>query len=172
MTTTKSRAVRRRTGSIIEVAGKRGVSYKLKFDLPSPTGARKTYYRTVRGTYAEAEAELARLVGQAGAGVDLGAARQTLADWIDTWLEHIRPDVSQTTIEGYRTLLTSYVVPALGHHSLAALGPMQLERLYNQLAVSGRTRRRHSGDTSLSPRTISHIHRCLHQPRRMVIYCP
>ena len=94
MTRTTSRSVRRR-GSIIEIQGARGVSYKLKFELPADANAeRRTRYKTLRGvSRAEAEAELAKLLEQVGKGVDLNAGKQTLARWVGTWLEEYPPDL-------------------------------------------------------------------------------
>ena len=149
--TTKAHAVRRR-GSIIEVQGARGVSYKLKFDVPSDArGERRTHYKTIQGTREEAEAALARLTGQAGRGVDLEAGRQTLSGWIDSWLEdHIR-HVSQRTLERYRQLLRRHVKLEIGDQPLATLGPLHIERLYNHLAER------------LAPRTVNHVHQVLSQ---------
>ena len=162
---TKARAVRRRRGSIIEVRGARGVSYKLKFDLPTSTkGERRTHYKTIKGTYEEAEAELARLTGQAGRGLDLNAGKQTLSDWIDGWLQdHARHSVSTRTFERYDELLRHYVVPHIGDHPLAVLGPLHIERLYNKLSESGRRRPTKNEGAGLSPRTILHVHRVLSQ---------
>ena len=152
MTITKARAVRRRRGSIIEIPGARGVSYKLKFDLPTDVkGERKTHYKTIRGTRDDAETELARLTGQAGKGTDLDAGKQTLETWIETWLE-LDHDISTRTLERYAELLRGHVVPRLGRYPLATLGPLQIERCYAALAKSG-----------LAPRSIVHVHRVLFQ---------
>ncbi len=152
MTRTTSRSVRRR-GSIIEVQGARGVSYKLKFELPADANAeRRTRYTTLRGvTRAEAEAELAKLLEKVGKGVDLNAGKQTLAQWIATWLEEYPPDVSQRTFEGYAELLRVYVIPEIGDQPLAILSTMHIERLYNRLSKR------------FAPRTIRNVHRVLSQ---------
>ena len=69
MTRTVSRSVRRQ-GSVIEIQGTRGVSYKLKFELPADAkGERRTGYKTLRGvSRKEAEAELAKLLEKVGKG--------------------------------------------------------------------------------------------------------
>lgn len=163
--TTKARAVKRRRGSIIEVQGAHGVAYKLKFDLPTgEKGERRTHYKTIKGTREEAEAELARLTGQAGRGVDLKAGQQTLSSWIEEWLEHhVGDDVSTRTFERYAELLHHYVVPEIGDYPLAVLGVLHIERLYKKLAKSGRRRPSKNSGSGLSPRTILHVHRVLSQ---------
>jgi integrase len=165
--TSKFRAVKRRRGSIIEVQGAKGVSYKIKFDLPGDEKyARRTQYKTIRGTYQEAEAELARLTGQAGRGVDLDSGKQTLSGWIETWLtDHAQHSVSMRTFERYAQLLRHHVAPRIGHHALAVVGPLHIERLYNELGQSGQKSRKRKGGaaTGLSPRTILHVHRTLFQ---------
>ncbi len=148
MTITKARAVRRRRGSIIEVPGARGVSYKLKFDMPSETGERRTYYKTIRGNREDAEAELAKLAGKATKGADLIAGKQPLSDWIEEWLSDLSdtvelPDegISQRTYERYAELLRGHVVPQLGDYPLAVLKERQIERFYIKHAKAGLARR-------------------------------
>lgn len=146
----KSRSVRRK-GSIIEIRGARGVSYKLKFELPTDAlGVRRTGYKTIKDvSRAEAEAELAKILEKVGKGIDLDAGKQTLAVWIETWLETL--DVSTRTAERYAQLLRLNVVPAIGDQPLAVLSPLHIERLYRQLAKR------------LAPRTVNHCHRVLFQ---------
>ena len=152
MTRTASRSVRRR-GSIIEIQGARGISYKLKFELPADaTGKRRTSYKTLRGvSRAEAEAELAKLLEQVGKGVDINAGKQTVGEWCELWLKEYVPPVSQRTFEGYAENLRVYVIPEIGNQPLAILSPLHIERLYNQL---GRR---------LAPSTIGGVHRTLFQ---------
>ena len=152
MTRTISRSVRRR-GSIIEIQGARGVSYKLKFELPADAnGERKTAYKTLKGvSRAEAAAELAKLLEQVGKGVDINAGKQTLAQWIEIWLEEYLSDVSQKTFEGYAEILRTYIKPEIGHWPLAILSPLHIERLYKQLGKR------------LAPATVGQVHRTLSQ---------
>ncbi|MCZ6608287.1 MAG: site-specific integrase, partial [Alphaproteobacteria bacterium] len=58
------------------------------------------------------------------------------------------------------------VVPYIGDHPLAVLGPLHIERLYSELSESGRRRpskKAGAGQAGLSPRTILHVHRVLSQ---------
>ncbi len=152
MTRTISRSVRRR-GSIIEIRGVRGVSFKLKFELPADAnGERRTAYKTLRGvSRADAENKLAELLGQVGKGVDINAGKQTVGEWCELWLKEYVPPVSQRTFESYAENLRVYVIPEIGNQPLAILSPLHIERLYNQL---GRR---------LAPSTIGGIHRTLFQ---------
>ncbi len=152
MTRTTSRSVRRR-GSIIEIQGARGVSYKLKFELPADAnGERKTAYKTLKGvSRAEAAAELAKILEQVGKGVDINAGKQTVGEWCELWLKEYIPPVSQRSFEGYAEHLRVYVIPEIGKQPLAILEPLHIERLYNQLGKR------------LAPSTIGGIHRTLFQ---------
>jgi len=145
-----SRSIRRR-GSIIEIRGARGTSYKLKFDAPGH-GERRTIYKTLKNVSRdEAEAELAKLIEKVGQGVDVHAGKCTLAVWVEAWLSDYSPDVSTRTLERYAQLLRGHVVPGLGERPLAVLTTMDIERFYKRL------------NNRLAPRTISHVHRTLYQ---------
>lgn len=75
----------------------------------------------------EADEALSRLVTETAGG---GHAAQdaTVGDLIDQWFEMAEPDLSPTTIRGYRRAINSYIVPALGKLQLARLGTAQINR--------------------------------------------
>lgn len=119
------------------------------------TGRKKTLTRTFRGGKREAEETLSRLVTEAAGG---GHAAQdaTVGDLIDQWFEMAKPDLSPTTIRGYRRAIDSYIVPALGKVPLARLGTAQIDRFYTQLRSGGG-----SGGQPLAPATVRQAHAIL-----------
>ncbi len=119
------------------------------------TGRKKTVTRSFHGGKREAEEALSRLVTETAGG---GHAAQdaTVGDLIDQWFEMAKPDLSPTTIRGYRRAIDSYIVPALGKVSLARLGTAQIDRFYTQLRASGG-----SGGQPLAPATVRQSHAIL-----------
>jgi integrase len=77
-------------------------------------------------------------------------------DLIDQWFEMAKPDLSPTTIRGYRRAIDSYIVPALGKVPLARLGTAQIDRFYTQLRSGGG-----SGSQPLAPATVRQAHAIL-----------
>lgn len=64
---------------------------------------------------AEGGAELeARLLLEVGAG-DHRAIHITVAELLERWLEHAGPDLSPSTVHGYRLYIDRNIVPKLGH---------------------------------------------------------
>jgi integrase len=62
-----------------------------------------------------------------GEWVDPALGRTRLADWLDTWLETVRPTLKPKTVLGYRSLIRSRIVPALGDARLASLRPSDVQ---------------------------------------------
>jgi integrase len=83
----------------------------------------------------------------------------TLAAWCTTWLESLGViGRKRSTIEGYRRLLETYVLPRVGDRKLAEIDAVTLDRLYAELlARGGRNGRR------LSARTVRLVHSILHK---------
>jgi integrase len=157
----------RRSGSIVEHVGKKGATYRAKFDVPSaaPGAPRRTVYSRTFKTRKEAERELRRLQDEAERGVKVDAASRTLTSWIEEWLASVTDDVSRRTFERYAELLRHHVVPHIGHRALRQIEPLEVERLYRKLGISGWRGRPKPGAEptvkGLAPRTVKHVHRAL-----------
>lgn len=160
----KSRSARRR-GGIIRVVGKRGISFKVKIDVPGAKrtdGKRPTITRTFK-TLDQAERELRRLQDQAEKGVRLLEA-QTLREWAERWLsETIAGQIGTRAHERYSQLLRQHVLPSLGDTQLRQLRVAEIESLYATLSTSGRKPRGDKAPSGLSPKTITYVHRVLSQ---------
>src|SRR5438445_13896010 len=79
--------------------------------------------------------------------------RQTLGEYLSTWLAHMRGRVRPTTYEGYESLIRLHATPALGDISLEALTPLDIQGLYSSLLSGG----------SLSGGTVLNMHLVLTQ---------
>lgn len=141
------------TGSITR-RGKR--SWRLKFDLPPDTnGQRSTRYVTVRGTRADAERELTRLLAARDGGTLVDPSQTTVAEYLRTWLAQDQ-DLSGKTRERYRELAEQQIIPHLGSVALQRLRPSAVQNWHTTLLGSGGRRGR-----PLSARTVGHAHRLL-----------
>ncbi len=70
-------------------------------------------------------------------GLPVVAERQTVKDFLASWLESVRPSLRDQTYATYETVLRVHAVPYLGHHRLARLTPQHLQDLYSQRLKAG-----------------------------------
>ena len=135
---------------------KRGKSsWQLKFDVSSVNGKRQQRYATVRGTYKDAQKELARLLGAADPGSLPDPTSVTLAEYLRSRLNGPL-GLSPKTLERYRELGERQIIPHLGGTKLQKLKPEHVQTWHGTLIGQG-----------LSSRTIGHAHRVL----RLVLQC-
>jgi integrase len=81
------------------------------------------------------------------AGRDLGAAPQTLADFLQRWLDTIvTPSRKPRTVESYRQLVRLYIEPRLGKVRLDKLNAEQVQAALNAMSEDG-----------LSARTVQYV---------------
>lgn len=80
---------------------------------------------------------------------------------LEEWLPTLH-GLKSTTRQGYRDLVTAYVVPHLGDVRLCDLTPGQVAKFYDKLRTSGRRRPRKDVDGNesfaLSESTVHHVH--------------
>ncbi len=114
------------------------------------TGKPKYISRTFRGTAADADEELARLVGEVTV-VDHAGPAETFGAYLDHWLPKVAvlKDLSPTTVREHKRTVEKIIKPALGDVDLRKLDAGVLDDLY----VSLRTRER-----PLSPSSVRRIH--------------
>ena len=77
---------------------------------------------------------------------------QTLGEWIERWLETMKPKIRESTWRDYRNGL-GRVNDRLGQVPLQSLRPLDVEELYASLLREGR---RYGG--GLAPKTVRNIH--------------
>jgi integrase len=127
-------------------------SFRLRYTLGKDpiTGKRRTATTTIRGSRKDAERELTRLLRTTDTGEHVDPSRMTVRQWLETWLDAIRAEVSPKTHESYAEIVRCYLTPALGGNRLDKLAPSQIQRAYNAWT-------RQDGKP-LSPRTRRYIH--------------
>ena len=112
-------------------------------------GKRKSFYGKTRQ---EAARLLAKGLRDRDSGLPLVSERQTLEQYLATWLATIKPTVKPRTYQSYENLLRVHVFPRLGTVSLSKLSPQQLQVLYAT-----------DLETGSSTTTVHHIHMVLHR---------
>ena len=99
-------------------------SWELKFDLPHSrhSGKRRTAYHTFHGTKRQAQDELARLISEAKEGRRLEPSKLALAEYLDQWLDAMKPSVTPQTHEwaGY-LVLSSWLLGFVASKKIASL---------------------------------------------------
>jgi hypothetical protein len=121
-----------------------------KPDRPKLTGS----------TRADVQRQLAelRLRAERGESVDASQGRQTVAAYLDGWLEAAGTTTRPQTLVGYRQIVRDHLAPGLGRHKLSALRPDAIQRLYATKLAGG-----------LSPYTVRKIHIVLHRALEMAV---
>ncbi len=111
-------------------------------------GRRKAFYGRTRP---EVRRKLATALKAHQDGLPLVGERQTVAKYLEQWLESARPSLRPRTWTRYEELLRLHAVPQIGHLPLTKLSPQHVQRLY-----AGRLER------GLRPTTVRHLHTTLH----------
>ncbi len=124
-------------------------------DLRDPaTGKRRRKWHKFAGTKRKAQDECARLISELNGGLYLEPAKITVGQFLDRWLEHIKPLVSPRTHERYGELVTKNLKPLVGAVLLIKLRPMQVSQAYAKALSDGRR----DGKGGLAPSTVRYLH--------------
>ena len=89
-----------------------------------PGGRRKSVYGKTRK---EAQDKLRAALRDLDAGLDLGTKRQTVAQFLDHWLNDVvRPSKAPKTFTGCQNVVKLYISPEIGRHQLGTLTPQHV----------------------------------------------
>lgn len=147
-------------GGVFEYQTAAGVTrYGIKFEGPSPNGARRQVVRrrdVNRQPWLDYDAAVDAL-REAMVAVRKGTwtepSRQPLGEYLATWLDGLR--VSQSTSASYRKNVRLHITPYIGDVPLASLTSVRIAALYRQLEESGRADYRRG--EGLSARTVRYV---------------
>ena len=148
-------------GSIV----KRGNGYSVVVELdrdPVTQKRRQKWYSGFR-TRKDAEKELTGILGTLHAGTFVEPSKQTLAEFLDDWLDGVEPTIRAATYHSYERNLKLHVRPRLGSVQLRRVDAGMLNAVYAALLADGT---RSHGGGGLSPRTVRYIHTILHRAFR------
>lgn len=132
--------------------------WAIVLDIYGEDGKRRRKWHTFHTTSKrKAEEECARLVASITGGTYIEPTKQTLAGFLDEWLEFVRPSVTPKTWERYAELCRKTIAPQLGTVVLSKLRTDRIDAGLSKMRVAGR---RGTGG-GLSPRTVGHARRVL-----------
>ena len=136
-------------------------------DRDPATGKRKRRWHSGFRTKREAQAACNELAAAMQRGDYLQANRQTVGEFALEWLATIAPTVRPSTLDKYQRDLRAHVVRHIGFVQLAKLDGPALNRLWAQLAVSGRKAARPGGlVTGLSAKSVENVAMTVHRMLR------
>jgi integrase len=124
------------------------------FDLHDDAGKRKRKWHAFKGTKRQAQIECARLISELQQGTYIEPNKTTLSQFLDCWLADIRSRVSPKTHERYEQICRKNIAPLLGNVILSKLKPAQISAALTNALAHGRRK----DGSSLSPRTVLHMH--------------
>ncbi|MCL6455098.1 MAG: site-specific integrase [Alicyclobacillus sp.] len=123
-------------------------------DMYDESGKRHRKWFSGFNTRKEAEKALAAKIHEIETGSYVMPTKETVETYMTRWLEDKQPQVRYHTHRKYAWLVNNHIIPRIGHIELAKLKPAQLQTFYTRLL---------EGEDALSPRSVVHIHRLLHE---------
>ena len=112
-------------------------------------GKRKSFYGKTRQVVAH---KLAAAIKARQDGLPLPGERQTVAQYLTSWVEGTRSTVRPRTFSRYEGCVRLHIIPVLGKVPLARLSPQHLQRLYENRLQAG-----------LSPASVGQVHAVFHR---------
>lgn len=124
-------------------------------------GKRKYFSQTIHGTKKLAQRELTKQLGKRDTGELLSTAPVFLKDHLAGWLERrVKKTVKESTFDGYKWVVDTYLIPGLGMHRLSDLQTRYstIQDFYDSMTARG-----------LSARTVRYTHSVLSPALRSAI---
>lgn len=171
----------RGTGTIRKKAvtrnGKKYEYWEARYTAGVDPGTGKQIQRSITG---KTQKEVAQKLRDATAAIDNGTYtapnKQTLGQWLDTWIETYCGGVKPRTLEIYKTDIRVHIKPAMGALRLEALNTQTIQAFYNRLTKEGReirTKDKRGKVTvtrgPLSAKTVKNIHGVLHKALQQAV---
>lgn len=133
----------------------RSFSWAFVIDVAPPGAQRERCHRQGFATKADALDALSDLQNDVRDGRAIKASKKTLGEYLDTWLDSIRPPtVRPGTWDSYRLHVETYISPRIGDVPMWALDPTTIKKLYVDLRENGRKR----GEGGLSAKSVHNVH--------------
>jgi integrase len=128
-------------------------------DRTGPDGRRIVHRRTIEATSErEAKKQLDIFSAEVQKGQYIEPTKLTFKEFSQKWLE-AKKNLAPKTLQRYKQLLESRILPAMGHMKLEDIKPFHIMQFYGNLQEPGI--REDGKEGTLSPTTILHHHRLL-----------
>lgn len=124
-------------------------TWMLRVFLGRDANGKRTYANeTFRGTKKKAQERLNEMLTEVNGGTFVKPHKISLNEFLDQWLETVKPRLSERTHTDYTYLLKKYVRPSLGATRLTDLTGGDVQALYARL----------TDEHKLSPRIVRYVH--------------
>jgi integrase len=136
-------------------------SYTIVLNLGTDpeTGKRRQQWVTVKGTKKDAERRLSELLNQLDTGTFVKPRKIAVEEYLQQWLaDYAELHCSPKTIESYRQVINSHLVPELGNIKLVELEARHLQTMFAKKRESG-----------LSTRTVRYLYSLMSQVLRYAV---
>ncbi len=120
------------------VCGHERFSWGYTVDLAAPGAPRDQRKKMGFATKASALEDMHRAQTARADGTYLAPSKQTLADYLETWVKGGCGGVRPWTLKGYESVVRVHIVPRLGRIPIQHLGRGHVRALYEELRASGR----------------------------------
>jgi integrase len=148
----------RKTGQIVG-RGRHRWLVRVFLGRDRATRKRRYHSRTICGPVRHAQTYLNKVLRERDLGRQVDSAQITLNEYLDRWLETAaKPRLREKSYRSYESLLRRHVRTSLGFRNLAAICPLDIQAVYQQLVERG-----------LSARTIRYTHSVLRSAMRQAI---
>jgi integrase len=105
----------------------------------APDGSTRRLYRRAKTKRAALE-KIRKVRSEVDHNVVVPDQRRTTGDWLEWWLSEIVPGtVRSSTLDGYRYIVETYLMPALGSVPLAKLGPQHVQTMLTSVRMDQTT---------------------------------
>ena len=101
------------------------------------TRKRRRITERMNGTYREAQRRLSEIRTALDKGTHIASDSSTLQQFVESWWPSKRTAVAPTTAEGYRRLLDSVILPALGRRPVQKVTPGEVGRFLSGIVNRG-----------------------------------
>jgi integrase len=108
-------------------------SWYFSVQLPDEQSRRERFRRG--GFRTPRQAQIARAQTLASATAGTSPRRVTVEQWLRRWLLSLPGQVRRSTAAGYSIHVRRYLLPYLGHHTVAGLRPAHVEAMFTAIAA-------------------------------------
>jgi integrase len=125
-------------GTIDKREGKKGISYRVRVELPAdPITGKRRYRAGTHKTRKEAEKRLREWVTEIDNGIAVDTTKMHFAALCRQWLALRRPDLKVRAYENYEHTLLKHVAPIIGHLPIQRVRATTIDALYATLREQG-----------------------------------
>lgn len=145
--------------------GKPYVYWQARYTAGYDLGTGKQIQKSISG---KTQQEVAKRLKAATTAIDCGTYiapnKQTLGEWLDTWVDTYLLNVKPRTLSVYKSDIRLHIKPALGAVRLEALDAPMIQAFYRKLLKPSKQRKK-----ELSPKTVKNIHGVLHKALQQAV---